>query len=145
MDMVVRSGGVDLQATRAVIDKFTRRLISVPRDDPPFKQPAPSVERIALTSAKRHSVPDDSHRALTESNESKKLGTHLTFLSVTFTSCPKSFTAVTGKSPMATQGPTCGDECAKCIHGLQRSLHCVARRAAVCFGAGRCGVRSMLT
>eukprot|EP00965_Chrysotila_dentata_P221825 6192605-Pleurochrysis_carterae.AAC.2 len=79
--MVVRSGGVDRQATGAVVGGV----------------------RIAFTSAKQHSVHDDSHRALTKSSESEKLGTHLTPLSVTLTSFPESFIAVTGKSPMAMQ------------------------------------------
>eukprot|EP00965_Chrysotila_dentata_P025932 860369-Pleurochrysis_carterae.AAC.1 len=58
---------------------------------------------MALTSAKRNSVPEDSHRAETESSESLKLGAHRTSLSVTATSWPESFRAVRGRSPMATQ------------------------------------------
>eukprot|EP00965_Chrysotila_dentata_P154757 5113398-Pleurochrysis_carterae.AAC.1 len=60
-------------------------------------------ERMTLTLAKQHSVPEDSHRAETESSESLKLGAHRTFLSVIATSWPESFRAVRGRSPMATQ------------------------------------------
>eukprot|EP00965_Chrysotila_dentata_P159875 5281290-Pleurochrysis_carterae.AAC.1 len=58
---------------------------------------------MALTSAKRHSVEDDSQSALTDSKESLKLGAHRTFLSVTWTNCPDSFIAQTGRSPTAVQ------------------------------------------
>eukprot|EP00965_Chrysotila_dentata_P190130 6173698-Pleurochrysis_carterae.AAC.1 len=44
VDMVVRLGGVDRQATRAAVGEPTRRLASAPRDDSPFEQSAPSVE-----------------------------------------------------------------------------------------------------
>eukprot|EP00965_Chrysotila_dentata_P147795 4878262-Pleurochrysis_carterae.AAC.2 len=37
---------------------------------------------MAFILAKRHSVPEDSHRAATERRESLKVGTHLTSLSV---------------------------------------------------------------
>eukprot|EP00965_Chrysotila_dentata_P113124 3737601-Pleurochrysis_carterae.AAC.1 len=58
---------------------------------------------MALTLAKRHSVPDDSHRAETESNESLKLGAQRTSLRVIATFWPASFKAVNGISPMAVQ------------------------------------------
>eukprot|EP00965_Chrysotila_dentata_P047579 1577502-Pleurochrysis_carterae.AAC.1 len=58
---------------------------------------------MAFTSAKRHSVDDDSQRALTESNEPLKLGTQRTSLRVIGTSFPASFNAVTGISPIAVQ------------------------------------------
>eukprot|EP00965_Chrysotila_dentata_P060057 1992122-Pleurochrysis_carterae.AAC.3 len=58
---------------------------------------------MALISAKRHSVAEDSHYAATERSESLKLGTHRTFLSVTVTGSPASFRAVIGRFPMATQ------------------------------------------
>eukprot|EP00965_Chrysotila_dentata_P168153 5552979-Pleurochrysis_carterae.AAC.1 len=45
-------------------------------------------DKIALTSAKRHSVPEESHRAETESTESLKLEAHRTSLSVIAMSCP---------------------------------------------------------
>eukprot|EP00965_Chrysotila_dentata_P078360 2582434-Pleurochrysis_carterae.AAC.1 len=56
---------------------------------------------MAFILAKRHSVPEDSHRAATDRRESLKVGTHLTSLSVTATVCPASFNAVSGMSPMA--------------------------------------------
>eukprot|EP00965_Chrysotila_dentata_P226363 6195363-Pleurochrysis_carterae.AAC.6 len=56
---------------------------------------------MALTSANRHSVHEDSQSALTESKESLKLGTHRTSLRVIGTSQPASFIAVTGMSPIA--------------------------------------------
>eukprot|EP00965_Chrysotila_dentata_P068944 2278444-Pleurochrysis_carterae.AAC.1 len=59
--------------------------------------------KIEFSLAKRHSDCEDSHRALTESNESDKLGTHLTFLSVKCTSLPALSEAVIGMSPMTVQ------------------------------------------
>eukprot|EP00965_Chrysotila_dentata_P179954 5941480-Pleurochrysis_carterae.AAC.1 len=56
---------------------------------------------MAFISAKRYSVPDDSHNASTESSKSLKVGTHLTSLSVTATGRPESSNAVSGMSPMA--------------------------------------------
>eukprot|EP00965_Chrysotila_dentata_P000501 16351-Pleurochrysis_carterae.AAC.1 len=56
---------------------------------------------MAFMLAKRHSVPDDSHRAATERSKSLNVGTHLTSLSVTATECPVSSNAVSGMSPMA--------------------------------------------
>eukprot|EP00965_Chrysotila_dentata_P008835 287982-Pleurochrysis_carterae.AAC.1 len=56
---------------------------------------------MAFILAKRHSVPDDSHRAATKRSESLKVGTHLTSLSVTVTEHPVLFNAVSGMSPMA--------------------------------------------
>eukprot|EP00965_Chrysotila_dentata_P045759 1520319-Pleurochrysis_carterae.AAC.2 len=60
-------------------------------------------EMMAFTSANRHSVEDDSQSALTDSNESLKLGAQRTFLSVTWTTCPDSFMAQTRRSPIAVQ------------------------------------------
>eukprot|EP00965_Chrysotila_dentata_P143713 4748452-Pleurochrysis_carterae.AAC.1 len=45
MNVVVSSGGVNRQATRPLIGKSARRFASAPRDDSPFEQPAPSVQR----------------------------------------------------------------------------------------------------
>eukprot|EP00965_Chrysotila_dentata_P098501 3255911-Pleurochrysis_carterae.AAC.2 len=56
---------------------------------------------MAFILAMRHSVPDDSHSASTESSESLNVGTHLTSLSVTATGRPESSIAVNGMSPMA--------------------------------------------
>eukprot|EP00965_Chrysotila_dentata_P034757 1156808-Pleurochrysis_carterae.AAC.1 len=56
---------------------------------------------MAFILAKRHSAPDDSHKAATERSESLKDGTHLTSLSVTATERPMSSNAVSGMSPMA--------------------------------------------
>eukprot|EP00965_Chrysotila_dentata_P061009 2021127-Pleurochrysis_carterae.AAC.2 len=58
---------------------------------------------IAFTSAKRHSVDDDSQSALTDSRESLKLGAQRTFLRVTWTRCPESSIAQMGRSPIAVQ------------------------------------------
>eukprot|EP00965_Chrysotila_dentata_P047261 1568159-Pleurochrysis_carterae.AAC.1 len=56
---------------------------------------------MAFILAKRHSVPEDSHRAATERSESLKVGSHLTSLSVTATERPVLSNAVSGMSPMA--------------------------------------------
>eukprot|EP00965_Chrysotila_dentata_P215988 6189108-Pleurochrysis_carterae.AAC.1 len=56
-----------------------------------------------LTSAKRHSVDDASHRALIDSSESEKLGTIRTSRSVTGTVIPLSSKADSGMSPIAVQ------------------------------------------
>eukprot|EP00965_Chrysotila_dentata_P166794 5507682-Pleurochrysis_carterae.AAC.1 len=58
---------------------------------------------MALTLAKRHSVPEDSHKAETDSSESLKLGAQRTSLRVIATLTPASFKADSGKSPMAVQ------------------------------------------
>eukprot|EP00965_Chrysotila_dentata_P074825 2472638-Pleurochrysis_carterae.AAC.1 len=76
-------------------------------------------DKIALTSAKRHSVPEDSQSASTESSESLKLGTHLTSLSVIATSRPESSTAESGRSLMAVQ------RCGRPSMPATRSLHAV--------------------
>eukprot|EP00965_Chrysotila_dentata_P174309 5754258-Pleurochrysis_carterae.AAC.1 len=60
-------------------------------------------DKMALTLAKRHSVPEDSHRAETESSESLELEAQRTSLRVIATFWPESFRAVGGRSPMATQ------------------------------------------
>eukprot|EP00965_Chrysotila_dentata_P064836 2148933-Pleurochrysis_carterae.AAC.10 len=58
---------------------------------------------MALTSAKRHSVEDVSHRTSTDRRESEKLDTIRTSRSVMSTSSPLSSTAVKGRSPIAVQ------------------------------------------
>eukprot|EP00965_Chrysotila_dentata_P181524 5991912-Pleurochrysis_carterae.AAC.2 len=65
-------------------------------------------ERLALTSAKRHSVEEDSRSELTGSRESLKLSTLFTSLSAIYTSRPASFKAVSGRYSKSDSRATLG-------------------------------------
>eukprot|EP00965_Chrysotila_dentata_P168046 5549190-Pleurochrysis_carterae.AAC.1 len=88
-----------------------RRVTTRHSNDPPVRRkgrtkrsPSPEGDvKIVFTLAKRHSDADDSHRALTDSSESKKLGTHLASFSVNLILLPDLSDAAIGRSPMTVR------------------------------------------